>query len=99
MKRSLHRRRRRPLLLDASLGEAGTSAQDRAEHIQIAESVRSSMKVDAGGRGFGCLCSFAGAPSEGGVRDLWTIASTREHRGSSFARSPRRGEGTEEEET
>jgi hypothetical protein len=29
-----------PLLIDASLGEAGTSAQDRAEHIQIAESVR-----------------------------------------------------------
>jgi hypothetical protein len=29
-----------PLLIDASLGAAGTSAQDRAEHIQIAESVR-----------------------------------------------------------
>ena len=29
-----------PLLIDASLGEAGTSAQDRDEHIQIAESVR-----------------------------------------------------------
>jgi hypothetical protein len=29
-----------PLVIDASLGEAGTSAQDRAEHIQIAESVR-----------------------------------------------------------
>jgi tetrahydromethanopterin S-methyltransferase subunit H len=29
-----------PLLIDASLGEAGTSAQDRAAHIQIAESVR-----------------------------------------------------------
>jgi hypothetical protein len=29
-----------PLLIDASLGAAGTSAQDRAAHIQIAESVR-----------------------------------------------------------
>jgi hypothetical protein len=29
-----------PLVIDASLGEAGTSAQDRAAHIQIAESVR-----------------------------------------------------------
>jgi hypothetical protein len=29
-----------PLLIDASLGGAGTSAQDRAAHIQIAESVR-----------------------------------------------------------
>ena len=29
-----------PLLIDASLGQAGTSAQDRAEHIQIAESVQ-----------------------------------------------------------
>ena len=29
-----------PLLIDASLGEAGTSAQDRAEHIQIAESLQ-----------------------------------------------------------
>lgn len=29
-----------PLLIDASLGEAGTSAQDRAKHIQIAESVQ-----------------------------------------------------------
>jgi hypothetical protein len=29
-----------PLVIDASLGAAGTSAQDRAAHIQIAESVR-----------------------------------------------------------
>jgi len=29
-----------PLLIDASLGGVGTSAQDRAAHIQIAESVR-----------------------------------------------------------
>jgi hypothetical protein len=29
-----------PLVIDASLGERGTSAQDRAAHIQIAESVR-----------------------------------------------------------
>jgi hypothetical protein len=29
-----------PLVIDASLGAAGTSAQDRAEHIQIAESVQ-----------------------------------------------------------
>jgi hypothetical protein len=29
-----------PLVIDASLGGAGTSAQDRAAHIQIAESVR-----------------------------------------------------------
>jgi hypothetical protein len=29
-----------PLVIDASLGGAGTSAQDRAEHIQVAESIR-----------------------------------------------------------
>ena len=29
-----------PLVIDASLGEAGTSAQDRAAHIQIAESLQ-----------------------------------------------------------
>ena len=29
-----------PLVIDASLGGPGTSAQDRATHIQIAESVR-----------------------------------------------------------
>jgi hypothetical protein len=29
-----------PLVIDASLGGPGTSAQDRAEHIQVAESVR-----------------------------------------------------------